>query len=56
MTLKISSDTDTNNVLRYFMDQQLQISEFTEVLPSLNDIFIKLVEGTTAERQFSNVQ
>ncbi len=54
MTVKISPDTETNNVIRYFMDQQVQINEFTEVLPTLNDIFIKLVEGTKPARQFTN--
>ena len=28
---------------------------FNELLPSLNDIFIQLVEGTPAARQFQNV-
>ena len=56
MTVKISPETETNKVIRYFMDQQVQISEFTEVLPSLNDIFIKLVEGTKPARQFTNAE
>ena len=56
MTVKISPETETNKVISYFMDQQVQISEFTEVLPSLNDIFIKLVEGTKPARQFTNAE
>ena len=56
MTIKIIPGTDTNAVLRYFMDRNINISRFNEVLPSLNDIFIKLVEGTHAARQFQNVQ
>ena len=56
ITLKIASGTQTNNVIRYFMDQQIEINHFTEVLPTLNDIFIKLVDGTTAARQFTHVQ
>ena len=56
MTVKISPDAETNNVIRYFMDQQVQINEFTEVLPTLNDIFIKLVEGTKPARQFTNAE
>ncbi len=35
-----------------FIDQQSGISSFTELLPSLNEIFIKLVEGTSLSRQF----
>ncbi|NDF97949.1 MAG: ABC transporter permease [Chitinophagia bacterium] len=34
------------------MDQQLDIVSFKELLPSLNDIFIKLVEGTPVSRSF----
>ena len=56
ITLKIAPGAQSNNVIRYFMDQQVEINQFTEVLPSLNDIFIKLVDGTTAARQFTNVQ
>ena len=56
ITLKIASGTQTNNVIRYFMDKQIEINHFTEVLPTLNDIFIKLVDGTTAARQFTHVQ
>ena len=56
ITLKIAPGAQSNSVIRYFMDQQVEINHFTEVLPSLNDIFIKLVDGTTAARQFTNVQ
>ncbi|MBS1610489.1 MAG: DUF4162 domain-containing protein, partial [Bacteroidetes bacterium] len=33
----------------------LSIDSFNEILPSLNDIFIKLVEGTPNTRQFQPV-
>lgn len=56
ITLKIPPETDTNKVIRYFIDQGVQINQFTEVLPSINDIFIKLVEGTNAAREFTKVQ
>jgi ABC-2 type transport system ATP-binding protein len=39
-------------VLGYFINGQYNISAFTELLPSLNEIFIKLVEGTSLSRQF----
>lgn len=55
MHIKIGTDTNTNDVLRYFLDKNIRINQFSEVLPSLNDIFIRLVEGTTAARQFQNV-
>jgi ABC-2 type transport system ATP-binding protein len=41
--------------LEYFIRQNTGITSFTEVLPSLNDIFIKLVEGTPLSRQFQPV-
>ena len=45
-----------NDVLRYFIDQGKGITAFTEILPSLNDIFIRLVEGTPLARQFQPVK
>jgi ABC-2 type transport system ATP-binding protein len=45
-----------NDVLRYFIDQGKGITAFAEILPSLNDIFIRLVEGTPLARQFQPVK
>jgi ABC-2 type transport system ATP-binding protein len=45
-----------NDVLRYFIDQGKDITAFTEILPSLNDIFIRLVEGTPLARQFQPIK
>ena len=56
ITIRISPGTDTNVVLRYFMDKNIRITGFNELLPSLNEIFIKLVEGTAAARQFQQIQ
>lgn len=42
----------TNQILQYFIQKNIEIHSFHEVLPSLNDIFIKLVEGTATARQF----
>ncbi|MFT3910173.1 MAG: ATP-binding cassette domain-containing protein [Ferruginibacter sp.] len=53
--LKLNNDTRPNDVLRYFINQNVNINSFNEVLPTLNDIFIRLVEGTAAARQFQNV-
>ena len=41
-----------NQVLQYFIERNIQVESFQEILPSLNDIFIKLVEGTPTARQF----
>src|SRR5450755_1734985 len=56
MTIRIKEGYKPNDVLRYFIDQQSNISSFTESLPSLNEIFIKLVEGTSLSRQFQPIQ
>jgi ABC-2 type transport system ATP-binding protein len=50
--VKLSEDITNNDVLRHFIAQGVQIESFNEVLPSLNEIFIKLVEGTPAARAF----
>ena len=50
--LKIRDGYKQNDVLRYFLDRNAGIISFNELLPSLNDIFIKLVEGTSITRQF----
>lgn len=50
--LKIRDGYKQNDVLRYFLDRNAGIISFSELLPSLNDIFIKLVEGTSITRQF----
>ncbi|HSZ34711.1 MAG TPA: DUF4162 domain-containing protein, partial [Puia sp.] len=56
LTLRIKKDYKPNDVLRYFIDQHSNVSSFTELLPSLNEIFIKLVEGTSLSRQFQPAQ
>jgi ABC-2 type transport system ATP-binding protein len=56
LTIRIKNGHGPNDVLRYFIDQQSGISDFTELLPSLNEIFIKLVEGTSLSRQFQPIQ
>ena len=55
LLIKLQHDSTPNDVLKYFISQDLAIHSFNEVLPSLNDIFIKLVEGTPGARQFQKV-
>jgi ABC-2 type transport system ATP-binding protein len=50
--VKLDEGTSNNDVLRHFIGQNVQVDSFNEVLPSLNDIFIKLVEGTPSARAF----
>jgi ABC-2 type transport system ATP-binding protein len=56
LTLRIKEGHTPNEVLEYFINRQSSISVFTELLPSLNEIFIKLVEGTSVSRQFQTIQ
>jgi ABC-2 type transport system ATP-binding protein len=53
--IKIREGYRPNDVLRQFIDRGIGITSFTEILPSLNDIFIRLVEGTPLSRQFSTI-
>lgn len=55
LLIKLKDGTRNNEVLQYFISENIELHSFTEVLPSLNEIFIKLVEGTTAARQFQKV-
>ncbi|SDW34888.1 ABC-2 type transport system ATP-binding protein [Hydrobacter penzbergensis] len=54
-TVKINEGHKSNDVLQFFLQQQCTIEAFQEILPSLNDIFIHLVEGSKAKtRQFND--
>ena len=55
LIVKIREGSSPNDVLRYFLQSNASIIGFNELLPSLNDIFIQLVEGTPAARQFQTV-
>jgi ABC-2 type transport system ATP-binding protein len=55
LVVKINTGFSSNDVLKYFLQQDAAITAFNEILPSLNDIFIKLVEGTAHSRQFQTV-
>ena len=55
LIVKIREGYRSNDVLSHFINQGRNIDAFTEILPSLNDIFIRLVEGTPLARQFQPV-
>lgn len=55
LIVKIHEGYKPNDLLQFFMQQQTGIVAFNEILPSLSDIFIKLVEGTPLSRQFEKV-
>ncbi len=50
--IKLNENVKPNEVLQHFINEKTSIHAFNEVLPSLNEIFIKLVDGTAASRQF----
>ncbi|MGZ3949407.1 MAG: DUF4162 domain-containing protein, partial [Flavisolibacter sp.] len=55
LVVKIDEAHAPNDVLRYFLQTKANIHSFNEILPSLNDIFIRVVEDTPAARQFQNL-
>lgn len=52
LVLRIQPGFQSNHVLEYFISTGQIVVCFQEILPTLNDIFIKLVEGTPLSRQF----
>jgi ABC-2 type transport system ATP-binding protein len=56
LILKLQHDSTTNDVLKFFIGQDIPIHSFNEVLPTLNEIFIQLVEGTPEARQFQTIK
>lgn len=55
LLIKLNENVSTNEVLQHLINEKIQVHSFSEVLPSLNEIFIKLVEGTNNARQFQKV-
>lgn len=57
LTIQLNADYSNNEVLQYFISKDLQIESFNEIFPSLNEIFIRLVEGThSTTRTFQKVE
>jgi ABC-2 type transport system ATP-binding protein len=54
--VKINEGYKPNDLLRHFINKGVDIHSFNEILPTLNDIFIKLVEGTPAARKFEKIK
>jgi ABC-2 type transport system ATP-binding protein len=52
ITFHLNEDQSANEVLQYYISKGNTILAFEEILPSLNDIFIRLVQDTTAARAF----
>lgn len=53
--VRIKDGYNPNNVLQYLLQHNANIHSFNEILPSLSDIFIRLVEGTSVSRQFQKI-
>ncbi len=56
LVLQRQEGFSSNDILQYFMSKGLQVESFNEILPSLNEIFIRLVESTPTARQFEAVK
>ncbi|MEO6917263.1 MAG: ABC transporter ATP-binding protein [Chitinophagaceae bacterium] len=55
LIVKINEGYKTNDLLEFFIRQNASLESFNELLPSINDIFIRLVRDAPAARQFQNV-
>lgn len=55
LIVKIKERYKGNDLLKFFLQQDTEILAFHEILPSLNQIFIQLVENTPMSRQFETV-
>ena len=53
--VRIKERKNPNDVLQFLLQNGVGIHSFNEILPSLNDIFIRLVEGTPTARKFEKV-
>ncbi|GAA4343494.1 ATP-binding cassette domain-containing protein [Flaviaesturariibacter amylovorans] len=52
LTVRIDDGFTPNAVLQFFISQGAELRSFNEQLPTLNEIFIRLVEGTSPARSF----
>ncbi len=46
---------NNNEILQYLLSSGIPIESFNEILPSLNDIFIRQVDGTPLARRFQEI-
>ena len=54
ITVQLKEGLTNNTALQYLINQNVTVNSFQEKLPSLNDIFIRLVEDSPATRTFEN--
>ena len=46
VTVRVAENSDSNDLLRYFLEKKIRIHSFKEILPTFNEIFIRRVEET----------
>mgnify|MGYP000423815987 CR=1 FL=1 len=51
LTLQLADGSATNDVLKYLIGHGVQIRSFNEILPSINEIFIRRVNETVGTKQ-----
>ena len=54
LVIQKKENSSNNDILQYLLNKGMCIESFNEILPSLNDIFIRQVEGTPLARRFEN--
>lgn len=54
IVIQKKENRSNNEILQYLLNRGLLIDSFNEILPSLNDIFIRQVEGTPLARRFEH--
>jgi ABC-2 type transport system ATP-binding protein len=50
----LQEGSNTNSILQHYINNNATVTYFEELLPGLNDIFIKLVKETPSARAFDN--
>ncbi|MBS0026435.1 ABC transporter ATP-binding protein [Chitinophaga sp. 22321] len=48
-TVKMNEDSSTNDILLHFIRQEIPVTYFEEILPSINDVFITQVQQTESQ-------
>jgi ABC-2 type transport system ATP-binding protein len=54
--VRIKEGHRSNDVLQYLLSNNVHVESFNEILPTLNEIFIHLVDKTPAARQFETIE
>ncbi|CAL1521664.1 ABC transporter ATP-binding protein [Chitinophaga sp. MM2321] len=55
-TVKMNEDSSTNDILRHFINQDIPVNYFEEILPSINEVFITQVQQTEKAAATATVQ